>query len=408
MGRGRKLWLEVHLWLGLVTGLPICIIALTGSILVFNHELEHWLDSGFRRVEAPAPGVPRLSIAALFDRARANLPADRTLSIFTPRGQQDDSAVIARYAHPRDPAGEQPPRFELSLDPYSGAVRAVRPVSNDIWPITRRNAMRFVYRLHDSFVAGLGGRGAERTGRIVAGVVALVLLVSSITGLVIWWPRGGKWKQALTIKRGASGHRFNVDLHRVCGIYSLVVLVVLAYSGAYFVFPKTMLSPVAAVEPQTPRERPPALRSGPADGRPPLGAVRAAALAQPAAPGMELEGMQLQGPSAGEAVYGIYFREAGDDIVRAFRTVVIDQYSGRVLHVRAVEPNSASDVVARWQFPLHSGQAFGWPGRIAVLIAGLIIPALYVTGIVIWWNKRVGKKTKTARRRRAAVPVAAE
>jgi hypothetical protein len=36
----RKLWLDIHLWLGLALGLFLTIFGITGSILVFYAELD--------------------------------------------------------------------------------------------------------------------------------------------------------------------------------------------------------------------------------------------------------------------------------------------------------------------------------------------------------------------------------
>jgi uncharacterized iron-regulated membrane protein len=46
---------------------------------------------------------------------------------------------------------------------------------------------------------------------------------------------------------------------------------------------------------------------------------------------------------------------------------------------------SAGDTFLLWQ---HNGEAFGLPGRLAILLSGLSLPLLYVTGLRIWWRKR--------------------
>jgi uncharacterized iron-regulated membrane protein len=42
---------------------------------------------------------------------------------------------------------------------------------------------------------------------------------------------------------------------------------------------------------------------------------------------------------------------------------------------------SAGDTFLLWQFPLHNGEAFGLPSRLVILLSGLSIPLLYVTGL---------------------------
>ncbi|WP_038382710.1 PepSY domain-containing protein, partial [Bradyrhizobium elkanii] len=49
---------------------------------------------------------------------------------------------------------------------------------------------------------------------------------------------------------------------------------------------------------------------------------------------------------------------------------------------------TAADVFVQMQFPLHSGRIAGLPGRILISLMGLVVAALSVTGVVIWWRKR--------------------
>jgi len=39
-------------------------------------------------------------------------------------------------------------------------------------------------------------------------------------------------------------------------------------------------------------------------------------------------------------------------------------------------------------FPLHSGRILGLPGRILISVMGIVVAALSVTGVVIWYRKR--------------------
>jgi hypothetical protein len=58
------------------------------------------------------------------------------------------------------------------------------------------------------------------------------------SGLYLWWPRPGKWKGALTIKSRSSSQRFIYDLHKVAGVYGLVMLLVLTFTGICLEIPE--------------------------------------------------------------------------------------------------------------------------------------------------------------------------
>jgi uncharacterized iron-regulated membrane protein len=59
---------------------------------------------------------------------------------------------------------------------------------------------------------------------------------------------------------------------------------------------------------------------------------------------------------------------------------------------------TAGDIVLAWQFPLHSGKAFGWAGRIIIFLAGIGVCIFSVTGIMIWMRKRRARIATTKRR----------
>ena len=66
--------------------------------------------------------------------------------------------------------------------------------------------------------------------------------------------------------------------------------------------------------------------------------------------------------------------------------------AGEILKVYDRGTGSGGDVFLDWQWPLHSGHAFGWTGRILVFLSGLACPILYVTGVIRWLQKRRVKK----------------
>jgi uncharacterized iron-regulated membrane protein len=62
-------------------------------------------------------------------------------------------------------------------------------------------------------------------------------------------------------------------------------------------------------------------------------------------------------------------------------------------------------VFLAWQYPLHSGKAFGWWGRGLIFLAGMSVSWLCVSGILIWWNKQ---RQRTMRRISSDSPASVE
>nr|WP_305891385.1 PepSY-associated TM helix domain-containing protein [Methylomonas sp. SURF-1] len=207
-----------------------------------------------------------------------------------------------------------------------------------------------------------------------------------MTGLILWWPLTGKFKQALTCKRHASPVRFNFDLHKTVGIYSTIVLLPVLFSGVYFNLPEQVN---ALVKLFSPVNRPAAFNSMPAQirsrpaqaGEQALSLSRVEAIVQEHYPGGQL--WMLDGPKSPEGVYKVMKKDV-TELSRfiGYSDVAMDQYSGEILKVYDKSIGSSGDRFLDWQWPLHSGHAFGWPGRILVLLSGLACPVLSVTGVI--------------------------
>jgi uncharacterized iron-regulated membrane protein len=59
---------------------------------------------------------------------------------------------------------------------------------------------------------------------------------------------------------------------------------------------------------------------------------------------------------------------------------------------------SAGDLFHQLQYPLHSGQILGLPGRIVICITGLAVTMLSITGVVIYARKRRAHRYRSTRR----------
>jgi len=366
----RKLWLWPHRWLGLVLGLWFSIIGLTGSILVFHADIDEALNAALQIVEMPPAG--RYQPAdKIFAAARKALPPSAVMGFITyPR---DERAVYAIDFSVPSPGGDE--AWRVYVDPYRAAVTGKTLVrsATDWWP---HGFIPFVFELHFSLLV---------FGMRLVGYIAVAMLVSLLLGIVLWWPRSGRWKQALRVKRGAPPQRFVYDLHKTIGLCSAIVLGALIISGLYFNLSETFNWVVRQFSPATVNLS--ELQSVPITSREPLTLGKAMAIADADTPSGRFSWMV-----AASAPRDLHIVCKGDlpEINRFVdqRCFDTDQWSGRILHVGDTASGTAGDAFLAWQLPLHSGQAFGWPGRILVFLGGLACPAIFATGLLRWLQKR--------------------
>ncbi|MDP3330787.1 MAG: PepSY-associated TM helix domain-containing protein [Methylococcaceae bacterium] len=381
----RQLWLKVHLWLGLTAGAALVIIGLTGSIMVFWEELDEWLNQNVMRVEMPSTGSrafrPMTEIEA---SVKAVLPPRAKSGVYNyPRHEQ--SVFIFWYSTP----GKNTPDLatqNLFINPYTAQITGSRVFYSADSPL-QHCFIGFIFKLHYALLL-------KDMGVVIVGILALLLLISILTGLIVWWPLTGKWAQAFTLKRHASVERFNFDLHKTSGVYTSLVLGAVLLSGVYLNLPNQFHWLVQQFSPKSRGPDSPSPQSTFIPNGIAIGLDKAMAIVDSAYPGGRWH--TLKNPDDKQDVYSLTRIDVTElSPFWSERTVTLDQYSGNILEVRAPDTRrSAGEIFLDWQWPLHSGKAFGWSGRILVFLSGVACPVLFVTGMIRWLQKRRSKKLK--------------
>ncbi len=389
--KNRRIWNllhTLHLYSGLVIGVFLVLIALTGSIIAFDHEIDRALNPELLTVK---PGGERLPLSEIITAAKGVYP-DKPLALIHPPVEAN-GVYIAWFKTPKKSANGKSccsgfNWFQAMVDPYTGKSTGQRDLSH--YELTRPGFMRLMKGLHGKLLLG-------DTGKTVVGLVSLVWLTLTLIGVYLWWPGTKKIKMALSIKYKAGNARFIFDLHRAFGMYSLAVMVVLAFSGVYFNFPDYVKPMVNAFSPVSPKELKPVSQSSGRQSQ--LNADVAVTIAQARFPGAELRVIGL--PLDSKDSYAITFRQE-EEVKRPHggkSTVWLDQYSGSVLAERDAQKMSGGDTFLNWQMPLHSGSAFGLTGRIIICLSGLISILLVVTGTLVWLRKRKSKAAKAGQKK---------
>lgn len=357
---------------------------MTGSILVFHAEINELLSPKLLTVKVPEVNPAYKPLAEVFQAGKVAMP-DNAANTFATYPRNEKASVKMAFSLPLTgtKAGVTG-NWEVYVDPYTAKVlgKQLMGSSDSPFPFT---FIGFIFELHYALFLG------EDPGYLIVGIMGALLIISTLTGLVVWWPLTGKWQQALTIKFKASTQRLNFDLHKTFGFYSTLVLVPVLFSGIYMDIPQHVVPVLELFSPVTYRYW---FKSEPT-GQPSITMAEAVSIADQRYPTGRAD--WLYGATEPSGTYTVCkdgVQERGSLIHR--RCVVIDQYSGIILDVDDPAIGTAGEVFTHWQWPLHSGQAFGWTGRILVFLSGLACPVLFVTGVTRWLQKRKAKSIKIA------------
>ena len=199
------------------------------------------------------------------------------------------------------------------------------------------------------------------------------MLISSLTGLWLWWPLSGSVSRGFRWKRRP---QFDANLHYMSGFWVCVPLAMLSFTGIWISFPAFFNNMTGQKSP--PRQPPAAPVEHPAQS---IDSVVRSAGGQP---------LVINWPTGKSPVWKVTLEKGEAEISDATGAV----------KVKPPRPETTARLMRR----LHDGTGMGavWGG---VIFLGGIIPAvLAVTGIIMWVDARKWRK----RPKRRAEAVAAE
>jgi len=355
----RRAVLKLHQLVGLASALFLIVIAVSGSALVFENEIDRALNPGLSSV---SPGRTRQSFEFLLARVRATFPADQVVGLRV--GEAPDQAFEFSLRS----------RISAMIDPYTGAVLGTRD--------REASVARRLHLLHTRLAAG-------EFGEQVVGWFDVAMLGLALTGLVLWWPR-----RIVTVGRGSSGKRTIFDLHNALGFYSSLVLVVITASGVLIAFERTT-DPIIRALNAAPEPPPP--QSTPNRDATPYTLDEVFAIAAQALPGAFASNVNV--PANPTAAYRVLMKFPEDRTPAGRSRVYIDQFSGNVLLVENTRTASLGTRILNLKRSVHTGDIFGAPTRALYFLVSLGIAVQAITGALIWWNARARPPTPPPSRR---------
>ena len=409
----RRMVLVLHRWFGLLSAVFLVFVGLTGSVLVFGDEIQRVIAP--QLYATPRPGVPPLDLATLIERGAALAPPHTQLlgvQLF-----RDDQAGLTLLPELDPKTGtpsikslaDLPP--EALVDPWTGAELARRHRGRLFEGFV--NLVPFLFYAHYQIVPLTMPFTA--IGMILLGIVAVFWTLDCFVGFYLTLPvsvRGfwRQWKPAWLVKRGAGTYRLNLDLHRASGVWLWPALFVFAWSSVMFnmgAVYKPVMEAFLEHAPADPRaarwvERP--IKAHPAlDWHSALTVGQRLMAEQAATRGFAVGEAKAFAylPFGGTYVYQVRGSLAIEADGQA-ATVSFDGDTGALVTFEARSGEHAYQTATGWLRAIHRAKLPGalfWPYRLLVFVLGIVVSALAVTGVYIWWRKR---RVRASRRPRAS------
>jgi len=355
----RVLVFSIHSWMGLITGVFLLLLGISGSGLVFLKEIDQAVHSSLLTVK---PVGKRLPLDSFYLKITRSHPQIKGIAWLNPDAAPEKAYEFRLYQN--DGKISTYDLGMVSMNPYTGAVIRAGNLKD-----FNTGFMHWLIQFHWSFQLGL-------PGLLMATVFGITMIISMITGLIIYrkyiWKvltfrTGIKWKNQNTIASG---------LHRVVGVWALTFNLIIFFTGFWmnrFAFDQTywqkqtIACPANTLAKQS-LERLLNKACAEMPGLIPLSVYL------PAQPGSD-------------------FRVSGtlkdqNPLFQGGNSVSFDPDSGELTAVKKFSEKSLWDKTETTFFPLHTGNFGGIPVKILYVLIGLLPGLLSITGFMLWWRKK--------------------
>lgn len=360
----KRVLFQLHWFFGITAGLVLALMGITGALYSFEEEILDALNPDVLLVEPKGATLEPVELVSRLEAATG-------LTVAILRVEMDSNRVAQVYFTPKPGERRGPKR---NFNPYTGEITGFGK---------GEEFFDFVLRLHRFLAVG-------PFGKQITAACTLILVFFCLSGLYLRWPRKPlDWRVWLTMDWAKKGRSFNWDLHSIFGTWCLLLYLLFAVTGltwSYDWFSKGM-NALLGDKPATAQRQPVSRPTGPlkVDYVAVWDSIRSAA-------GPQLRYYNLRLPAGGAQPATVFYLLKDSPHPRAFNVIDLDPASGKVNSVSRYADKSLGAQLLISNYALHVGSYFGIVGRVVMTVATLMMPLFFITGWLLYLDRRRKKR----------------
>ncbi|WP_336040481.1 sulfite reductase flavoprotein subunit alpha [Acinetobacter calcoaceticus] len=393
----KKILFQIHWFLGITAGLILSIMGVTGAIYSYDQQILKWVNSDSYVVQAE--NTPKLTPAQLYQYFNTTQPEIKINSITIAKDPTASSTVnIEKEGERRG--------YNMMVNPYNAQV---------LPDIKGRQLLLLIQKIHRNLTAG-------EVGKQITGACALMLIYFVLSGLYLRWPKKHSARQWLAVKPKLKGRNFIWDLHAVVGTWVIVFYLLFACTGLYWSYDwwRNGMFKVMGVEQPKPQSHgaPPQNRgmqqnkradrntdtkSGPQlDNTQLITALNQTWSGFNSQIGRDYSTLTLSLPKKDDGKIELSFLDAKPSHERARNQAIYNYKNGNIEKIELYEDKKLNQKIMSSMLPVHRGSFFGPIYQFVAMLASLAMPLFFVTGLMLYLNRRKQKKLTQAARQTLA------
>lgn len=373
-----------HLWIGLLIGVPVFFISITGALYAFQAEITSLIRKDV--IHHQEEGIEHKKTLPLkILENKINLQTKEQYPLHWVNIPLDKSKSYIFYYYEHNPNAwnyfeEYLVYKSVYVNPYTGAVLAVYNEKMDFFNLVK--SFHFSFFLKSDW------------GTYVCGIPTLLFIFMLFTGIILWWPKNKaarKQRFWFNWKNIKNWKRKNYDLHNILGFYSSLLALIIAFTGIfysfffvkaifYFVFSggQTVYPDFSHITTQAPKSM---------QTHSTLDKI--ASKVETEFPNAYMYSLDFGHPHLDDHEHPNYtvFVKQLEYSYHINHDLIFDEHSGELLHKHAHNNKNFGEKMIAANYDIHIGSILGLPGKILAFLLSLICASLPITGFLIWWGK---------------------
>ncbi|MEW9701223.1 PepSY-associated TM helix domain-containing protein [Paenibacillus sp. SI8] len=370
----RKIVLTIHLFLSLILGLFVVVTCTTGSLLMIEPDVERLFHP---IAQQPTPGD--VGVKVIQQQADAMNPDLKSDRIEWPA--QDGFYHIHLTKDGGKDAGL------VYADPGTGEVFG--EVQQE-----RREPFATIYSLHRYFL--LTNVIGKTQAAFFVGYLGIGLLLILLTGAYLWWPGLRKWALGFRVIRNRGKLAHNMSLHKMIGIISIPVLLIITLTGVVNAYEKSLPVWIGF---KAKEEIPASALQSKSKDKPILTAEHVVDMIKKSYPDSKITKIQL--PQKPGQTFQVGLKEGFGASTNSNSTVYMDASTGDILY--KTNPDLAINLYNTWRKGLHFATWGGEAAKLVYFVFGMMPLILMFTGIIMWQLKARARKRNNKKKTADAI-----
>ncbi|PRN01300.1 PepSY-associated TM helix domain-containing protein [Aliarcobacter cryaerophilus] len=390
----KTFWFQLHWFVGIVFGLTLFIIGVSGAILSYEKEILQAINKDTYFVNIPQD-KQILSTKEILEKYQIENPDSKINGISFSSDKSSSVVLNIASKDPKQRKGES-----IYLNPYTAEV---------LPKIEYREFFSFIRSLH----RWLAFEGDARTiGKNIVAISTIACIILTIGGVIVYWPRvKNNFLRSFTFSFKHKKRAFLSTMHSAIGMWIVPFFLLLCLTGLYWSYDwyRSAMFTVMGVE-QPKRATPTTqvvksveqkdnkvVKEENSENQPEILSYETA---QKVADifnqnvSRDYKNANLRLTPLKDGFYTISYLYADATHFRESNSMEIDPNKSIVVKEAKFEDKKLNEQLMSSMLPLHSGEYFGWFGQLAYFISSALMALFVITGYMLYFDRWKKKRAK--------------